>query len=129
MSKNSIYSDISITFDKNPLTDDVLKVKDDISIKQSIKILVLTYLNERPFQKNKGSRIKKLLFDLKRSEVKDYVSSEIQNLILNYEPRANFVGMEYVSNESDNYVSIKIFFSIQNSLNIDEVDISLERIR
>ena len=61
--KNREYSDISISFEKNPITGDILKVKNDVSIKQSIKVLLLTHFNERPFQEGKGTRPNKLLFE------------------------------------------------------------------
>lgn len=127
--KNREYSDISISFEKNPITGDILKVKNDVSIKQSIKTLLLTHFNERPFQEGKGSRLNKLMFELKSIEFKETVSAEIRGVIDLYEPRANIVAVEFSDNINSNDLKVTIFFTILNSLDVNVVDVSLVRIR
>ena len=57
------FKDISITFDKNFVTDDLAVTKDFNAIKQSVKNLVTTVPGERFFNPNIGSRITDLLFE------------------------------------------------------------------
>lgn len=127
--KNREYSDISISFEKNPITGDILKVKNDVSIKQSIKTLLLTHFNERPFQEGKGSRLNKLMFELKSIEFKETVSAEIRGVIDLYEPRANIIAVQFSDNINSNDLKVTIFFTILNSLDVNVVDVSLVRIR
>ena len=61
MSEKREFSDISLSFEANPVTGDIIKVKDDISVKQSIRTLVLTEFFEIPFQKNKGKEQTELI--------------------------------------------------------------------
>lgn len=130
MTTNREYSDISLSFEKNPLTGDIIKVKNDISIKQSVKTLLLTHLNERPFQEGKGSRLSRLLFQLSGSENSQMIiSEEILRIINLNEPRVNVDNIDFDYKEQNNYISITIFFTILNSLEIQTVDISLSRIR
>ena len=129
MVKNREYSDISLSFERNPLTGDVKKVENDLSIKQSVKVLLLTHFNERPFQEGKGSKINSLLFDLKTVDAERSLKSEIREVLFNFEPRVNVFDIKVKSNPDDNYLKIEIFFTILNSLEENQVDIALTRIR
>ena len=64
------FKDLSVTFKKHPVTDDLVQVKDKAAIVQSISNLLLTMKGERPFQPNLGSNVKKVLF-----EPMDYASA------------------------------------------------------
>lgn len=127
--KNREYSDISISFEKNPITGDILKVKNDVSIKQSIKVLLLTHFNERPFQEGKGSRLNRLMFKMKSEELKERISAEIREVIDLYEPRANIIAVQFSDKIESNDLKVTIFFTILNSLDVNTVDVSLVRIR
>ena len=127
--KNREYSDISISFEKNPITGDILKVKNDVSIKQSIKVLLLTHFNERPFQEGKGSRLNRLMFKMKSEELKERISEEIREVIDLYEPRANIIAVQFSDKIESNDLMVTIFFTILNSLDVNTVDVSLVRIR
>ena len=49
------FKDLSITFKKHPVTDDLVQVKDKSAIAQSITNLLMTRKGERPFQPELGS--------------------------------------------------------------------------
>ena len=57
------FKDLSITFDKHPITNDLMVVKDFVAIKKSVQNLLTTYPGERFFNPNIGSKITKLLFE------------------------------------------------------------------
>ena len=57
------FKDLSITFKKHPVTDDLVTVKDKSAVAQSIKGLLLTRRGERPFQPDLGSGLQDLLFE------------------------------------------------------------------
>lgn len=129
MTKNREYSDISLSFERNPVTKDVNKVENDISIKQSVKVLLLTHFNERPFQEGKGSKLNDILFDLNFNDFDDFLKDEIREVIFSYEPRVNIINIEIDNNNDNNYLKVSIFFTILNSLDVNEVEVSLTRIR
>ena len=116
---------IDISFEKNPITGDILKVKNDVSIKQSIKVLLLTHFNERPFQEGKGSRLNRLMFKMKSEELKERISEEIREVIDLYEPRANIIAVQFSDKIESNDLKVTIFFTILNSLDVNTVDVSL----
>jgi uncharacterized protein len=83
------FKDLSVTFKKHPVTNDLVTVKDKAAIVQSITALLLTKKGERPFQPNLGCDIQNVLF-----EPLDYASgavirSEILEVLERYEPRIN----------------------------------------
>lgn len=129
MSKKREFSDISLSFERNPVTGDVVKVKDDIAIKQSIKTLVLSEVFEAPFQKGKGTRIRKILFDLITEDGADLIKSEITNIIRSKEPRANLYDVQVQPLPESNKYIIKIIFSIINTLEPLEVEMFVTRVR
>ena len=129
MSKKREFSDISLSFEKNPVTGDVVKVKNDVAIKQAIKTLVLSEMFEAPFQKEKGTRIRKVLFDLITEDGADLIKSEITNIIRSKEPRANLYDVQVQPLPESNKYIIKIIFSIINTLEPLEVEMFVTRVR
>ena len=61
--RSRTFKDIDIAMGRNPFTDDLGVVKNDNSIKQAIKNIVLTAPGEKPFQPLVGSRVYQLLFE------------------------------------------------------------------
>ena len=129
MSKKREFSDISLSFERNPVTGDVVKVKDDVAVKQSIKTLVLSEVFEAPFQKDKGTKIRKVLFDLVSSEGAEKIKSQIRDIIVSKEPRANLYDVEIEPIPDENKYSVKIIFSMINTLDPLEVEIFVSRVR
>ena len=81
------FKDISMSFEANPLNNDLIGVKNDTAIARSIRNLVLTNPGERFFNPNLGSRVYESLFDnvdeISAASIKD----EIEETIIKHEPR------------------------------------------
>lgn len=129
MSEKREFSDISLSFEKNPATNDIIKVKDDISVKQSIKTLVLTEFFEVTFQKGKGTKISSLLFDLITEDSATLIRKEIIDVVTEREPRANLIDVLVQPIPDENRYLIKIYFSIINTLEPLTVELFISRIR
>ena len=87
MPEVSTFKDLSVTFKKHPVTDDLVTVKDKAAVAQSIKGLLLTRRGERPFQPNLGSGLQDLLFEPLDYGSAAMIKQEIQSCINKYEPR------------------------------------------
>ena len=87
MPEVSTFKDLSITFKKHPVTDDLVTVKDKSAVAQSIKGLLLTRRGERPFQPDLGSGLQDLLFEPMDYGSAAMIKQEIQSCINKYEPR------------------------------------------
>ena len=96
------FKDISMSFKVNPLTDDLIAIKNQTAIARSIRNLVLTAPGERFFNNELGSRVNELLFETVDDITAASVRSEIENTIENYEPRVKLLSTK-VSANPDSY--------------------------
>jgi phage baseplate assembly protein W len=96
------FKDISMSFKVNPLTDDLIAIKNQTAIARSLRNLVLTSPGERFFNNNLGSRVNQLLFENMDDLTAASVKSEIENTIKNYEPRVKLLKTR-VSPNPDSY--------------------------
>jgi len=96
------FKDISMSFKVNPLTDDLIAIKNQTAIARSLRNLVLTSPGERFFNNNLGSRVNQLLFENMDDLTAASIKSEIENTIKNYEPRVRLLKTK-VSPNPDSY--------------------------
>ena len=87
MPEVSTFKDLSITFKKHPVTDDLVTVKDKSAIAQSITNLLMTKKGERPFQPTLGSGLQDMLFEPLDYGSAAMIKQEIGKCINKYEPR------------------------------------------
>ena len=106
------FKDISMSFQVNPLTYDLIATKNETAIARSIRNLILTNQGERFFNNNLGSRVNGLLFenldDITASSVKD----EIKNVIDNYEPRVELISVNSSPDYDNGELNITIRYYI-----------------
>jgi len=107
-----LYKDLDLAFTKNPQTWDVSKKIDVNAVKQSLKTLIFTQYNERPFQPDLGSPIYKLLFEPVDPITTEAIRQSIENLIQNHEPRVILNQLDVVPREDEHSYEITIFFTI-----------------
>ena len=81
------FLDLSASFQENPLTNDLIALKNENAIARSVRNLVLTIQGERPFQPVLGTGVSRLLFENMDKLTASAIRSEIRTTIENYEPR------------------------------------------
>ncbi len=96
------FKDISMSFEVNPITNDLIGVKNDTAIARSIRNLVFTTPGERFFNPNLGSGVSKLLFDNIDDITAAVIRDEIEETIIKYEPRVKLKDIR-VEPDYDNY--------------------------
>ena len=102
MPEVSTFKDLSITFKKHPVTDDLVTVKDKAAVAQSIKGLLLTRRGERPFQPDLGSGLQNLLFEPLDYGSGALIKKEIIETLNRYEPRIRITNLECYPDMSNN---------------------------
>lgn len=112
MPRSRSFKDISITFDKNFVTDDLMVTKDFNAIKQSVRNLVVTVPGERFFNPNIGSRITDLLFEPLDIINASLVKSEIEYTINAFEPRVRLIEVIVDENYDDNGYDVEVEFEV-----------------
>jgi phage baseplate assembly protein W len=123
------YADLSFDFTANPQTGDVATVKDAVSVKRGIKNILLTAPFERLFQPEVGSGIKNLLFEPMTPLTEQRLSDACRDAIEAWEKRASVINIAVISEEEYNRYRVAIKFSINNSLETEQVDVFLNRER
>ena len=81
------FRDLSASFQTNPLSNDLIALKNESAIARSVRNLVLTGQGERPFQPVLGTGVSRLLFENMDKLTASAIRSEIRTTIENYEPR------------------------------------------
>ena len=106
------FRDVSMSFKSNPLTDDLIALKNENAIARSVRNIVFTLPGEKFFNENFGSRISKLLFenmdDLTAASIKD----EIERSIRNNEPRVRLRSVKTLPNFENNQFDVTIIYDI-----------------
>ena len=81
------FKDLSASFQTNPLSNDLIALKNESAIARSVRNLVLTVRGERPFQPVLGTGVSRLLFENMDKLTASSIRSELRTTIENYEPR------------------------------------------
>jgi phage baseplate assembly protein W len=124
-----LFSDFLNDLTPHPFTKDLGRIKNDQSIKQALKNIVLTNMGERFFQPNIGSDIYKSLFEPNDAIMEENLRFAIQNAIRFHEPRVNLLGVDIYSYPEEDRVAVNIVFSIINSLQVQNLNLILRRVR
>ncbi len=91
-----------MSFKINPITNDLIGVKDDTAISRSIRNLVLTTPGERFFNEDLGSRVSETLFDTLDDISASVIRDEIEETINEFEPRVKLINVK-VKPDFDNH--------------------------
>ena len=106
------FKDVSASFQVNPLTNDLIAIKNATAIARSLRNLVLTTPGERFFNEELGSQVGNLLFENVDDVTAMSIRSEIINVIENYEPRVNLIKVGVNANIDDYSMDVKITYQI-----------------
>ena len=106
------YKDISMSFETNPLNDDLVSLSDTSAIARSIRNIVFTSPGEKFFQPDFGSRISESLFENVDTVSALAIEDEIRSSIINFEPRVNLLDTTVVPNPDDNEMNVTIEYEI-----------------
>ena len=106
------FKDLSVTFKKHPVTDDLVTVKDKAAIVQSITGLLLTMKGERPFQPELGCDIKRILFEPLDYASAGTIKKEVKETLDRYEPRIRIDRIDCEPDFNNNGYSVELHYTI-----------------
>lgn len=106
------FKDISMTFQTNPLNDDLIALKNETAIARSVRNIVFTLPGEKFFNENFGSRLSKSLFENIDSISASIINDEIRNSITNYEPRVSLIDVKTDPDFDNNAFNVTIIYRI-----------------
>ena len=85
------FKDINLSYKRHPVTNDVVAIRNEDTIKRSVKNIVFTILGEKPFDPTFGSVMNDSLFELSTNLSEISISDEITSSLNRYEPRIDNV--------------------------------------
>ena len=106
------FKDISLSFKRHPITNDMLPLKNEDAIKRSVQNLVRTQIGEVFFNELIGTRVEQALFELATSDYVDPIKNEIETVITNFEPRVLLQRVNVNSFPDQNAIDITIDYDI-----------------
>ena len=106
------FRDISLSFKRHPVTNDITSLKNEDAIKKSVVNLIRTRVGERFFNPLLGSRVDDYLFDLNDGLIENSLESEIRNVINNFEPRVTLRSVVVNTFPDSNEVDVTISYDI-----------------
>ena len=106
------FKDISLSFDKHPVTNDILALKNEDAIKRSVRNIVNTVPSERFFNPIFGSDVKVNLFEFIDFGTASVLQKQIQTAIENYEPRISNLLISVNPKPDQNEFEITVSFRI-----------------
>ena len=109
------FKDISMTFQVNPLNNDLIAIKNENAIARSVKNIVFTLQGEKFFNPTFGSRISRTLFENIDDITASVIVDEIKESIRNYEPRVELLDVEAFPNFDNNQFDVNITYEIIGS--------------
>ena len=128
MPTSKSFKDLSITFDKNPVTDDLLVTKNDAAIKRAVTNLILTKPGERFFNPNIGCKVSGLLFEPLDFITAGIIRDEIRYTINAFEPRVVLKEVEVELDYDNNCFDVLIEYTIIGQPeNVQNLEFFLER--
>ena len=121
------FRDFSLTFEKNAVTNDILSLKNEAAIKESVKNIVLYNFYEKPFDPFFGGNILGLLFENSTPTMVLEVKNRIEKSIEIHEPRVTAVSVQVQFEENRNELNCKIQYLILGiSPKFDDISIAFK---
>ena len=106
------FRDISLSFSRHPVTNDILILRNEDAIKKSVINLIRTRIGERFFNNLLGTSVDNSLFELNGIEVSTILDEEIKTVLSNFEPRIVVNDVIVESMEDSNELNVKISYDI-----------------
>ena len=110
------FKDISLSFKRHPVTNDIGVLKNADAIKRSVRNLVQTIPSERFFNSTLGSDVRDSLFENSPGFIDfgtaSIIERQIQTTVENFEPRVNNLEVNVNPRPDTNQFEVNVFFDI-----------------
>ena len=106
------FKDISLSFKRHPVTNDILALTNEDAIKRSVRNLVETVNEERFFNPLIGSHVKESLFKVADNSLRATLKTQIRTTIENFEPRVNLTDVIVNHPNDTNELEIVVNYDI-----------------
>ena len=106
------FKDISMSFKFNPLSGDLIALKNENAIARAVRNIVLTTPGEKLFDPDFGSSVSEILFENVDDITAVAIQDEIKSSLQNYEPRVEIIDVVVDPNFDENQFDVIITYRI-----------------
>jgi phage baseplate assembly protein W len=106
------FKDISMSFQVNPLSNDLIALKNENAIARSVRNIILTVPGEKLFDPNFGTKISNSLFELLDDISASAIKDQIQYSLETYEQRINLRNVRVEPDFENNGYDVEIVYDI-----------------
>ena len=117
------FKDLSLSFAKNKVTDDLLVKKEDAAVKQAILNLLLTNKGERLYNAQYGSDLRSHLFEPLDFGTAGSIKDNISKTIDTYEPRVSIETLLVEPNLESNGFDVRLDFQVLSRADVPPISI------
>tara|TARA_B100001142_G_scaffold180965_1_gene180560 strand:+ start:4628 stop:5029 length:402 start_codon:yes stop_codon:yes gene_type:complete len=106
------FKDISMSFQSNPLNNDIIGIKNENAIARSIRNIIFTLPGEKFFDQNFGSNVTRSLFENIDDISASLIQEEIETSIQNYEPRVELISVKAYPDVDNGSFDVTIIYRV-----------------
>ena len=106
------FKDLSMSFKFNPLSGDLITLKNENAIARAVRNIVLTTPGEKFFDPDFGSNVGEILFENVDDITAVSIEDEIKSSLKNYEPRVELIDVNVEPNFDENQFDVTISYRI-----------------
>ena len=106
------FKDLSMSFKFNPLSGDLIALKNENAIARAVRNIVLTTPGEKFFDPDFGSSVSEILFENVDDITAVSIRDEIRSSLSNYEPRVELIDVTVDPNFDENQFDVVISYRI-----------------
>lgn len=117
------FKDLSLTFAKNKVTNDLLVKKEDAAVKQAVLNVLLTNKGERLYDAEYGSDIRSYLFEPLDFGTAGTIKDDIVRTLKTYEPRVTIQECIVEPNFDSNGFDVRLDFTVTSRIDVPQISI------
>ena len=106
------FKDLSMSFKFNPLSGDLITLKNENAIARAVRNIVSTTPGEKFFDPDFGSSVSEILFENVDDITAVSIEDEIKSSLKNYEPRVELINVTVDPNFDENQFDVRITYRI-----------------
>ena len=117
------FKDLSLSFAKNKVTEDLLVKKEDAAVKQAVLNILLTNKGERVYDAQYGSNVRTYLFEPLDFGTAGSIKDEIVRTLKSYEPRVTIQECLVEPNFDSNGFDVRLDFKVLSRADVPRISI------
>lgn len=117
------FKDLSLSFAKNKVTEDLLVKKEDAAVKQAVLNILLTNKGERVYDAQYGSNVRTYLFEPLDFGTAGSIRDEIVRTLKRYEPRVTIQECLVEPNFDSNGFEVRLDFKVLSRADVPRISI------